>query len=124
MSAGFFTRARPSQQLWTANREQLLRAQAHGLEARPVAVAVTDGEIDVLAREVDVMQRRRNPQVDLGVRLGEAAEPVHEPLGGEIRRRADRQHAGPLALQQALGAERDPVERVAHARRGTRGPPR
>src|SRR5262249_35351675 len=32
---------------------------------------------------------------------------------GEVRRRADRQRARALALQEALGTERDPVERVA-----------
>ena len=42
------------------------------------------------------------------------AEPVDQPFGGEVRGRADRQHAGTLPLQQALGAERDAIEGVAH----------
>ena len=54
----------PGEQLGAADREQLLGAQARDIEAGPVAVAVAHGEIDVLAREVDVMQRRRDPQID------------------------------------------------------------
>ena len=48
------------------------------------------------------------------MRLGEMSEPVHQPFGGEVRRGADGEHAGILPLQQALGAERDAVEAVAH----------
>jgi hypothetical protein len=40
-------------------------------------------------------------------------KPVDQPLGGEVRRRADREDARGLALPQALRAERDAVERVA-----------
>ena len=45
--------------------------------------------------------------------LGKAAEAVDQPFGGEIRRRADGEDAGALALKQALGAERNAVERIA-----------
>ena len=83
------------------------------MQPRPVPVTVPDRQVDVLAREVDVMQRRRHPELDLGKGLREAAEPVHQPLGGEVGRRADREHPRTLPLQQPLGAERDPVERVA-----------
>jgi hypothetical protein len=74
---------------------------------------VADREIDLLAGEVDVVQRRRDPQVDVRMRLGEVPETVNEPLGGEIRRGADGEHARALALHDARGAERDPVEGVA-----------
>ncbi len=47
--------------------------------------------------------------------MRKAAKPVDEELGGEVRRDADRQRAGPLPLAQPLRAERDPVERVAHS---------
>ena len=71
------------------------------------------GEIDVFAREVDVMQGRGDPQIDAGMRLGKSAQAVDQPFGGEVRRGAHGEHAGGLALQQTLGADRDAVERVA-----------
>ena len=97
-----------------AHREQLLAAEPRHVQPGPVPVAVPDRQVDVLAREVDVMQRRRHPQLDLGIGLREAAEPVHQPLGREVGRRADREDAGGLPLQQPLGAERDAVEGVAN----------
>ena len=103
----------PRKKLGTANREQLLGAQAGNVESRPIAVAVPDGEIDVLTREVDVMQRRRNPQVDIRVRLREPAEAVDEPLRGKVGRGAHRQHTRALALDQALRADGDTVEGIA-----------
>ena len=105
--------AAPGQQFWTAHREQLFRAELDRVEARPVAVAMADREIDFLAREVDMMQGCRHAQVDVCVRFGKMPEPVHQPLGGEIRRRADGQDAGILPFEQPLGAERDPVQRIA-----------
>ena len=45
--------------------------------------------------------------------LGKAAEPVDEPLGGEVGRRADGEHAALLPLQQPFGADGDPVQCIA-----------
>ncbi len=114
MSAGLAEAAAPGQQFRTAYREQFFCAQPHRVEARPVAVAVTHGEVDFLAREVDVMQRRGHAQVDTGMRLGKMTEPVHQPFGGKIRRGADRQNAGVLPLEQPLGADGDAIQRVPH----------
>jgi len=75
---------------------------------------MANGDIDVLARKIDVMHDRGNPQVDCGVRLGKPAEPVHQPFGGKIRRGAHGQHAGALPLHQALGPHGDAIERIAH----------
>ena len=75
-----------------------------------------DRKVNLLARKIDVMQRGRDAQVDAGMRLGKMTEPVHEPFGGKIRRGADGQHAGILALQQPLGADRNAVQRIAHDR--------
>jgi hypothetical protein len=47
------------------------------------------------------------------VDLGEAAEAVHQPLGGEIWRCRDREDAGALSLQQSLGAGGEAVKRIA-----------
>ena len=71
------------------------------------------GEVHILAREVDMMQRRRHAQIDARMFLGEAAQAIDQPFGGKVRRRADREGAGTLALEKALGAERDAVEGVA-----------
>jgi hypothetical protein len=49
--------------------------------------------------------------------LGKPAKPVHQPFGGKIRRCADRQNTGALTLHQAFGAERDPIQCVAHHRK-------
>jgi hypothetical protein len=48
------------------------------------------------------------------MRLGKPAQPVHEPLGCEIRRRAYRQYARVLAAQQSLRAVGNPVERIPY----------
>jgi hypothetical protein len=56
-------------------------------------------QIDFFAHEVDVMQRRRNPKIDLRMRFGKIPQTMHQPFGGEVGRGADRQHAGVLALQ-------------------------
>src|SRR5262249_38352846 len=102
------------QQFRAAYRKQLLAAQLHRIEAGPVAVAVAHGEVHFLSREIDVMQRRGDAQVDLGMRLDEIAEPVHQPFGGQVRQGAHREYAGILTLQKPLGAHRDAVERITH----------
>ena len=72
-----------------------------------------DRDVDFLANEIDMMHGRGDPQIDAGMGLGKPAEPVDQPFGGEIRRRADGQGTRVLALHDALGARGDPVERVA-----------
>src|SRR5688572_24973351 len=59
------------------------------------------------------MHGGRDPEVDLGMRFGEAAKPVDQPFGGKIGRRADCERARRLTLPEAFGAERDAVERIA-----------
>src|SRR5258705_6847777 len=46
--------------------------------------------------------------------LGEPPEPIYQPFGRKIRRRAHGQNTGVLPLQDTLGACGDPVERVAY----------
>jgi hypothetical protein len=74
---------------------------------------MANGEVDILARNVDALVARGYAEVDLRMALGEPAKPTDEPLRREIRRDADREHTRALSLRQALGAERDLVERVA-----------
>jgi hypothetical protein len=103
----------PSQELGTAHGEEILGAQAGDVEARPIAVAMTYGEVHVLACEVDVVQGCRHAQIDGRVVLGKTAQAVDEPFGRKVRRRADGEDARALPLEQTLGADRDAVESVA-----------
>ena len=73
------------QEFWAADGKELFATQLHGIETRPVAVAVPHRHVDVFAREVDVVHHRRDPEVDARMRLGKMAEPMHQPLGGEVR---------------------------------------
>ena len=102
------------EQLRAADGKQLLGAEPRDVKPGLISVAVTNGQVDVLAREVDMMQRGADPEIDLGVGLGETPQPMHEPLGREVRRRADGEHAAALALQQPLRSSRDAVEGIAH----------
>ena len=43
-----------------------------------------NGDIDLLAREVDVMKRGADPKVNRRVDLGKAAEAMDEPLRGKV----------------------------------------
>src|SRR5262249_6717634 len=63
-----------------------------------------------------MMQRRRNAQIDTGMRLREMAQTVHEPLRREVGRRAHCQNTGILALEQPLSANGDAVECIAYDR--------
>src|SRR5262249_59493746 len=90
------------------------RAEARDVESGGGSVAVANAEIDVLAREVDMMRGRTDPEIDLGVNLGEAAQSMHEPLRCKIRRGGDSKRAAALALQQPLGSVAYAVESIAH----------
>src|SRR5262249_13214308 len=102
------------EKLRTANRKQLLRAETGHLQAGVGSVAMANGEVDVLAREVDVLHGRADSQINLRMGLGETAQAMDKPLRREVRRGADGERAAPLALQQALGSVADAVEGAAH----------
>src|SRR5215204_4497063 len=84
------------------------------MESGGVPLAVTNGKINVLAREVDVMGLSAYPEIDFRVDLGEAAEPMNEPLRCEIRRDAHGERAAALPLQQPLGSLGDAVEGITY----------
>ena len=77
--------ARAAEERRAVDRKQLFRAQIDGIEPNPITGAVTDREIHILASKVDVMHRRRDLQLDLGIAFGEPPEPADQPFGGEIR---------------------------------------
>src|SRR5262249_49407262 len=78
------------QKLRTANGEELFATQVGGIGSGPIAVSMPRRHVDFLTREVDVMQRGGDTEVDAGMCLGKMAKAMHEPFGGEIRRGADR----------------------------------
>src|SRR5215467_3988449 len=94
--------------------EELVRAEIDRVETRPVASAMTDREIDLLARKVDVVHRCREVQHYFGVCRGKPSKTVNQPFGGEIGRGADGERASTLTLSQLLGSKRDPVESIAY----------
>ena len=97
--------------LQTANK--ILGAEADHVKPRPIAITMPHSKIDILSCEVDVMHCCGNPEINVGVRLGKPAKAIYQPLGGEIGRRADRQDARTLALNKALRANGNPVERIS-----------
>jgi hypothetical protein len=72
------------------------------------------GEIDLLAREVDVMVGRDDAQVDARMCFGKAAEAMHQPLCREIGRGGNCNDVGVAALGQPFGTSGDAVEGIAH----------
>ena len=103
-----------AQQFRAAHRKQLLGAETRHVHSRPLSIAMADCQVDVFAREIDMLHRRADPQIDFGMRFGEASEAVHKPFGGEVGRSGDGHRPGFLPLQQALRAHSQAVERVAH----------
>ena len=101
-------------QFGAADRKKLLGAQTDSVESAPIAVAVSDRDVDILTGKVDMMHRCGDPQIDTRMRLGKAPQAIDQPFCSEIRRRADGESPGVLTLHDALGAGGDPVERIAY----------
>ena len=109
-----------AQELGTAHREQLLSAKPGNVEPWRGAVAVPDRDIDILAREIDVVKRGAYPEVDRWVDLGKTAKTMHEPFGREVGGRTDGENPGALALKQTVGSGGDATRRGRTRRRGDR----
>ncbi len=111
---GSAQRVPAAQELGAAHREQLFGAEPRNVEPRRRAVAVTDRDIDILAREIDVMKRGAYPEVDRRVDLGKAAKTMHEPLRREVGRRTDGENPRTLPLEQTVGSGGDAIRGIAH----------
>ena len=103
-------------ELGAADRKQLLGAKPHGAEPGPIAVTVSNREVNLLTHEVDLMHGRGHTQIDVGMGLGKPTEPMHEPFGGKIGGCADRQDPGGLALYEAFRTHRDAIQCIADDR--------
>ena len=103
-----------AQELGAAHREQLLGAESRNVEPRRRAVAVPDRDIDILAREIDVVKRGAYPEIDRWVGLGKAAKAMHEPLRREVGGRTDGEDPRTLPLEQTVGSGGDAIQCIAH----------
>ena len=45
---------------------------------------VANRHVDVLRREINMMHRGRDSEIDLGMHFGEPPEPMNEPIGSEV----------------------------------------
>jgi hypothetical protein len=93
-----------------------LRIKALHIESRAVPVAMSDRDIDIVAREINIVRRRRNAQIHFRMLLGKAAQAVNQPFRGKVGRSADGQNAALLTLQQPFGADSDLVQRITDDR--------
>jgi hypothetical protein len=71
--------------LGAADRKKLLGAKAHDAKPSPVAIAMSNGKVNLLTREVDVMHRCGHSEIDVAMGLGKPTEPMYEPFGSKIR---------------------------------------
>src|SRR6478752_1525458 len=67
-------------------------------------MAEANGKIDLVALEIGEANRRRDPQVDVGVLIIETRQPGQQPFGREGRGYADRQSS--LAERRPVVADR------------------
>ena len=97
-----------------ANRKEVFSGEIDRIELRPLPIAMPDSEVHIFPRKIDVVHKGCQFQLDLGAGLGKSPQPADEPFGGGNRRRADRDRARSLPLQQPISGEFQPVEDVTH----------
>src|ERR1700731_4562967 len=84
------------------------------MQSLPIPFAVAHGHLHILAGEVASVHGSGESQVYLGMALCKFSQPMDQPLGGKIRRRADRQGARTLPLDEAFGCDGNAIECVAN----------
>jgi hypothetical protein len=82
---------------------------------QPIAEAVTNGDVRVIAAEIDQRVAGADIEVDVGVRLEERAEARQQPSCGERRRHADAKLPRVAALSGLAHGIGDLGERQADA---------
>ena len=68
-----------------ADRKELFNAKPRDVQGGPISVAVPNCEIEILSREIDVLKRCGDPQIDGGMLFSKSPKPVHKPFAGEVR---------------------------------------
>ena len=98
--------------------------EVHGEQAPPDQVrlarlAQSQRDVRLAHREVEVLVRQQELQLDLGVELDELAEPRGEPIRAEAQRRRDPQFAVRLlpAVDEPAAHGVELEDHVAHRRR-------
>jgi hypothetical protein len=71
------------EQFRTADGEHHVLEQPVCVQARIVALAETDADIDILAGEIDQSLRHLDPDIGLRMLQQETIEPRHQPFGRE-----------------------------------------
>ena len=99
-----------------AHRDHGDAGDAVAAQAGIAAEAVADRHIHAIGREIRQTTRGGDVELDIGMPRAEAAEPRHQPGGGERRRRTDRQHAGIRQCPQPTRRLADLAECVADRR--------
>src|SRR5215471_10523438 len=62
-----------------AHRKEFLRAEIYRVEPRPVAATVTDRQIDLLTRKIDVVHGCRDIELNFGMGRGKPSETMNQP---------------------------------------------
>ncbi len=106
------------QQRRADHRRDGFAEQAGDLQPRIAARAIADGQVDLARGEVHQLQSGVHPDLDLGMRRLEAAQPRHQPLGGERGRHRDGEAAPFLDGGQQAGRLGQPVEGFAQGGQG------
>ncbi len=103
-------RLRPRQQGRAADREEALGQDQIGPHAGIAPAAGTQRDVEILARQIDLLGRARYAQVDLRMGGAEAAEARQQPFrreGGQHRR---AEHPAGVVLMEAPRRPGDAVE--------------
>ena len=101
----------------TAHGEKRIAHQQLRLDVGPVAEAVANRDVGVVAPEVDERHVRADVEIDVLVLRDEAAEPRQQPARRERRRDADAQLPRVAALARFAQCILDFGQRAAQARR-------
>ncbi len=96
-------RARAGQQLGAAHGNHLDRQAQLGMQARIVAAAIADGQVEIVAVEVDGVVGGGDLEIDRGVIFHEAVHARDEPFDGKGRRHVDLERRQVLAVQALCG---------------------
>ena len=91
----------------------MLRAKSYNIKPSPIAITVSNRKVNVFTCEINVMHCRGYPEIDVRMRLSESTEPMYEPFGGKVRRRADCQNPGGLTLHKTFCPDSNPIQCVA-----------
>ena len=105
-----------AQQCRTAHREDMLGHQPVGAQAGPGAAAIADGDVHLLALEIDQVRGGRDAHLDARIGVLERGHPRHQPLGGQRGRGADGQPPVVIGAAQSRGGAVQVLERGADGR--------